>query len=107
MEGKRILGEGQGQRGEREYGSEAGQGEKLLVGRAGTGKGTGTETGPGKGKGQGAGKGKGKQKRERDSYQKEHEKKGKGKGKGKVKRLMTIIKMKRVIRLMRSCRRNV
>ena len=32
--GKRILGEGQGQRGEREYGSEAGRGEKLLVGRA-------------------------------------------------------------------------
>ena len=49
MEGKRILGEGQGQRGEREYGSEAGQGEKLLVGRAGTGKGTGTGTGPGPG----------------------------------------------------------
>ena len=47
MEGKRILGEGQGQRGEREYGSEAGQGEKLLVGRAGTGKGTGTGAGPG------------------------------------------------------------
>ena len=52
VEGKMILGEGQGQRGEREYGSEAGRGEKLLVGRAGTGKGTGT--------------GKGKRERERE-----------------------------------------
>ena len=49
VEGKMILGEGQGQRGEREYGSEAGQGEKLLVGRAGTGKGTGPGTGTGTG----------------------------------------------------------
>ena len=81
VEGKRILGEGQGQRGEREYGSEAGQGEKLLVGRAGTGKGTGTETGPGKGKGKGAGKGKGKRRGKRESYQTENGKQGKGNGK--------------------------